>query len=401
MTARQIPSLGGGGAGPAGPAGPAGLQWQGEWSSLSAYIQNDAVTYLGSTYRSKSDQAAGGAAPGEAVAYGTNGPVALQYNANAVGARVPAGTFEGYGNDLVLINGVQVATVTNNSSRGDLWFIEAPAGTVVSVVVAQEAGYRKQIAAWWGSDLLHKGSPNAGSANLTVPAGNTGIFVEIEGAIASSGAQMEAGKTYTVTFSGSGIVSPPGGPKWELLAAKGDAGPAATIASDTIWDAQGDLVVGSGADAAIRKAVGSDKDILVADTAAAGGIKWVAGGGWGAWTDVTFAGVWGNFGAPYQNVQYRLNSITSEVQVRGLARANNGAWAPTMFTLPAGHRPLANQYFACAHYAATANRECVVLVQIDTAGVVTTHANLGPSASGTDGSQASNTKLDGIYFSIL
>lgn len=40
-----------GATGPTGPTGPAGLVWRGAWSAGTAYAVNDAVTYLGSSYR--------------------------------------------------------------------------------------------------------------------------------------------------------------------------------------------------------------------------------------------------------------------------------------------------------------------------------------------------------------
>lgn len=42
----------------------------------------------------------------------------------------------------------------------------------------------------------------------------------------------------------------------------------------TIIDAEGDLIVGSANDTAIRKAVGADGTVLVADAASTGGVKW-------------------------------------------------------------------------------------------------------------------------------
>lgn len=50
----------------------------------------------------------------------------------------------------------------------------------------------------------------------------------------------------------------------------------AHVAHDTVWDAKGDLVSGSGADTAVKTTVGADDTILMADAAASGGIKWVA-----------------------------------------------------------------------------------------------------------------------------
>lgn len=47
-----------------------------------------------------------------------------------------------------------------------------------------------------------------------------------------------------------------------------------TYISKAIADAKGDLLVATGADAFTRKAVGADGTMLVADTAAGGGVKW-------------------------------------------------------------------------------------------------------------------------------
>jgi hypothetical protein len=61
--------------------------------------------------------------------------------------------------------------------------------------------------------------------------------------------------------------------------------PAATVANDTLWDAKGDLAVGSGADAASKLGVGSDGQVLTADSAQTLGVKWAASAG--GFTDPT------------------------------------------------------------------------------------------------------------------
>jgi hypothetical protein len=58
-----------------------------------------------------------------------------------------------------------------------------------------------------------------------------------------------------------------------IAAAGGGSG---DVATDTIWDAKGDLAVGSAADTAARLPVGLDGHVLVADSAQALGIKWTA-----------------------------------------------------------------------------------------------------------------------------
>ena len=48
------------------------------------------------------------------------------------------------------------------------------------------------------------------------------------------------------------------------------------VATDVIWDARGDLPVGTGPNAAIRLAVGTNGQALVADSTTASGLKWAA-----------------------------------------------------------------------------------------------------------------------------
>jgi hypothetical protein len=50
---------------------------------------------------------------------------------------------------------------------------------------------------------------------------------------------------------------------------------AGAVASDTIWDAKGDLAAGTGADTASKLTVGTNQDILVANSAQSTGLQWV------------------------------------------------------------------------------------------------------------------------------
>lgn len=56
-----------------------------------------------------------------------------------------------------------------------------------------------------------------------------------------------------------------------------EGGGGGAVASDTIWDAKGDLAVGTGADTASKLTVGSNGQTLVADSAQTTGTKWAAG----------------------------------------------------------------------------------------------------------------------------
>lgn len=60
------------------------------------------------------------------------------------------------------------------------------------------------------------------------------------------------------------------GLKWATAAAGG------AVATDVIWDAKGDLAGGTGSDTAARLAVGTNGQVLSADSAEATGLKWIA-----------------------------------------------------------------------------------------------------------------------------
>lgn len=65
------------------------------------------------------------------------------------------------------------------------------------------------------------------------------------------------------------------------------AGGSGDVATDTIWDAKGDLAVGTGSDTAQKLTVGTDHYMLVADADEATGLKWKAQDGWVEYEAVT------------------------------------------------------------------------------------------------------------------
>jgi hypothetical protein len=52
------------------------------------------------------------------------------------------------------------------------------------------------------------------------------------------------------------------------------SGGSGSVATDTIWDAKGDLAVGTGSDTAVRLAIGANDTIAIADSTQTAGIRW-------------------------------------------------------------------------------------------------------------------------------
>ena len=67
------------------------------------------------------------------------------------------------------------------------------------------------------------------------------------------------------------------------------AGGGGSVATDTIWDAKGDVAGGTGANTAARLAVGTDGQVLTADAAETTGLKWATPG---AGTNVSTDTLW-------------------------------------------------------------------------------------------------------------
>lgn len=89
-----------------------------------------------------------------------------------------------------------------------------------------------------------------GAAPATPGAGNVTIYAKADGLVYS---KDDAG-TETVMSGGGG----------------------GSVATDAIWDAKGDLAVGTGANTASRLAVGTNGYVLTADSAEATGVKWAS-----------------------------------------------------------------------------------------------------------------------------
>lgn len=148
-----------------------------------------------------------------------------------------------------------------------------------------------------------------------------------------------------------------------LLYSKDDAGVetplgggSGDVATDSIWDAKGDLAVGTGADTASRLAVGTNGYVLTADSAEATGLKWSAVGGTGTVTSVDItapaAGITASGGPVTASGSITLALANDLAAVEGLAttgivrRTASDTWsAGTAVSLTAevtGTLPVAN-----------------------------------------------------------
>jgi hypothetical protein len=104
-------------------------------------------------------------------------------------------------------------------------------------------------------------------AVITVP----GMFLTGDHASRPAATAVGGGTLYSC--STHSLIYQSDGAAWSTWATLGSSG---SVATDTIWDAKGDLAGGTGANAASRLAVGSNGQVLTADSAEATGLKWAA-----------------------------------------------------------------------------------------------------------------------------
>jgi hypothetical protein len=110
------------------------------------------------------------------------------------------------------------------------------------------------------------------------------------------------------------------------------------VANDAIWDAKGDLAGGTGADTAARLPIGTDTQVLTADSAEATGMKWAAptGGTGDVATDVIWDAKGDLAGGTGSDTAVRLAVGTNDqVLTADSAEATGMKWAtPASATIP-------------------------------------------------------------------
>jgi hypothetical protein len=103
---------------------------------------------------------------------------------------------------------------------------------------------------------------------------------------------------------------------------------AASVATDAIWDAKGDLAGGTGANTAARLAVGTNGFVLTADSAETTGLKWAAAPGGGVGTDAIWDAKGDLAGGTGANTAVRLAVGTNgHVLTADSAEATGMKWA--------------------------------------------------------------------------
>jgi len=229
--------------------------------------------FLGGTSQKGALRVYGGAGTDDVFQAIVTTDAQLRFRVNAAG-QMFWGTGTAVKDTSLYRNGVGILALGSPSEKGSLRLYGAVAAdSNLEGRIASDAQARWQIAAdgtaSWGSGSAATDVSLARSAvgELTV----TGVLV-VTGRVtpASLGSGTRDGTKF---LRDDGV--------WTPLPV------APTVATDTIWDAKGDLAVGTGADTATRVGIGADTQVLTADSSQPSGMKWAAPAGAGAGTSAT------------------------------------------------------------------------------------------------------------------
>jgi hypothetical protein len=190
---------------------------------------------------------------------------------DAAGAAGTASTFARSGHGHKISRGTSIAAVGTANASGTSG--HGPASD--DHVHAHEAAHLAHDTAWAAKGDLVVGTANDTAGILT--AGTNDQILMAESAETTGLKWVSSQTPSTQAYSdaaaeGTADTFARGDHKHGMPAAGGGT----TIANDTIWAAKGDIVGATGNDAASVLTVGANDTILMADSAAGNGLKWVA-----------------------------------------------------------------------------------------------------------------------------
>lgn len=157
-----------------------------------------------------------------------------------------------------------VVAVSTANSEGT-----SPLSARADHVHAHEATHVLHDTAWAAKGDILGGSANDTALVLTVGADDTILMAD---AAAATGLKWVA----SASPSAVGTAAATGTSDTFTRGDHVHAHETGHVVHDTIWDAKGDLAAGTGADTASALTVGANDTILMADSAAGTGLKWVA-----------------------------------------------------------------------------------------------------------------------------